>query len=112
MPEKILSNSDLEKMVETTDKWIVERTGVKERRIASVDEAVSDLALKASKMALKSADINPKSLDLILLATITGDMPLPASACYLQSKLSADNAAAFDLNAACSGFIYGLSVAY
>ncbi len=111
MPEKTLTNFDLEKMVDTSDEWITERTGIKERRIASIDQTVSELAYEASKIALKRAGVKPKSLDLILMATITGDMPVPASACFLQHRLGAKNAAAFDVNAACSGFIYGLSLA-
>ena len=111
LPEKILTNHELEKMVETSDDWITERTGIKERRIAKEDQAVSDLALAASQIALDRAGLDAKSLDLIIIATITGDMPVPSSACILQDKLGAVNAAAFDINAACSGFIYGLSIA-
>jgi 3-oxoacyl-[acyl-carrier-protein] synthase-3 len=111
LPKKVLTNYDLEKMVDTSDEWIRERTGIRERRIAAKDEAASDLALKASQEALRSADLKPEDLDLILVATISGDMMLPSTACFLQSKLGAVNAAAFDINAACSGFIYALSVA-
>jgi 3-oxoacyl-[acyl-carrier-protein] synthase-3 len=110
-PERILTNVDLEKMVDTSDEWITERTGVKERRIAEgKHSAASDLAYEASRAALEAARLKPKELDLIIVGTITGDMPFPSTACVLQDKLGAKNAAAFDLNAACSGFLYGLSV--
>ncbi len=110
-PEKVLNNFDLEKMVDTSDKWITERTGIKERRIAKASEAASDLGVEASKRALQSAGIKPKKIDMIIVATVTGDMPVPSTASFIQSKLGAKDAAAFDLNAACSGFLYGLSVA-
>ncbi len=110
-PEKVLNNFELEKMVDTSDKWITERTGIKERRIAKASEAASDLGVEASKRALQSAGIKPKKIDMIIVATVTGDMPVPSTASFIQSKLGAKNAAAFDLNAACSGFLYGLSVA-
>ena len=110
-PERILNNFDLEKMVDTSDEWITERTGIKERRIAASAEAASDLSLEASKKALQSAGIKPKEIDMIIVATVSGDMPMPSTATFLQHKLGAKNAAAFDLNAACSGFLYGLSVA-
>jgi 3-oxoacyl-[acyl-carrier-protein] synthase-3 len=111
VPKKVLSNFDLEKMVDTSDKWITERTGIKERRIASECEATSDLSLKASRRALESAGVKPRELDMIIVATVSGDMPMPSTASFLQGRLGARKAAAFDLNAACSGFIYGLSVA-
>ncbi|MDA8155211.1 MAG: ketoacyl-ACP synthase III [Actinomycetota bacterium] len=111
VPEKILSNRDLEKMVETTDEWITDRTGIKERHIASSKEACSDLAYNASKEALKTAGLKGKDLDLLIVATVTADMPLPATACILQDRLGAHNAAAFDLNAACSGFLFALATA-
>ncbi len=110
-PERILRNQDLEKMVDTSDEWITERTGIKERRIADEKQAASDLAYEASKAALKGANLKSKDIDLIIVATVTGDMPVPSTACLLQDKLGARKAAAFDINAACSGFIYGLSVA-
>src|SRR5271157_2747547 len=110
-PEKVLTNSDLEKIVTTSDEWITDRTGIKERRIAGEKQATSDMALNASKNALKSAGLKAKELDLIIVATMTGDSPLPSTACLLQHRLDAKKAAAFDINAACSGFIYGLSVA-
>lgn len=110
-PEKKLTNLDLEKMVDTSDEWITERTGIKERRIAGEKQATSDLAYEASKIALKQAGLKAKDIDLIIVATVTGDMPMPSTACLLQNHLEAKKAAAFDINAACSGFIYGLSVA-
>jgi len=110
-PEKILSNHDLEKMVETSDEWITERTGIKERRIAAINQTTSDLAYEASQNALKNAGVKAKDIDLIIVATVTGDMPMPSTACLLQSRLDAKKAAAFDVSAACSGFVYGLSIA-
>lgn len=111
MPERVMTNHDLEKMVDTSDEWITERTGIKERRIARPDQAASDLACEAARRALKKAQLKVEKIDLIIVATVSGDMPLPSTACLLQKKLGAVNAAAFDINAACSGFIYALSVA-
>jgi 3-oxoacyl-[acyl-carrier-protein] synthase-3 len=111
LPEKVLTNYDLEKMVETSDHWITERTGIKERRIANENQTASDLAYEASKVALGRADLNAEDIDLIITATVTGDMPFQSTACILQDKLGAKKAAAFDINAACSGFLYGLHVA-
>jgi len=111
LPEKILSNKDLEKIVDTSDEWITERTGIKERRIAADDEATSDLAIKAAEMALKDAKVSPEDLDLIIVATLTSDRIIPSTACMIQERLGAKKAAAFDLSAACSGFAYGLTVA-
>lgn len=111
VPEKVLTNFDLEKMVDTSDEWITERTGIKERRIASPEQATSDLAYEASVKALQKAGLNPEDIDLIIVATVTPDMLVPASACLLQQKLNAKNAVAFDINGACTGFIYALSVA-
>jgi 3-oxoacyl-[acyl-carrier-protein] synthase-3 len=111
VPIKILTNADLEKMVETSDEWITSRTGIKERRIAAANEFTSDLAAKAAERAMKMAGITAEQIDLIIVATITPDMPFPATACLVQHKLGAKRAAAFDLEAACSGFIYGLEVA-
>ena len=111
VPERILRNADLEGLVDTSDEWIVERTGIRERRIANEKQAASDLAYEASKAALKSAGLKARDMDLIIVASVSGDMPLPATACFLQDKLDAKRAAAFDVNAACSGFIYALSVA-
>ncbi|RLE07986.1 3-oxoacyl-ACP synthase [Candidatus Aerophobetes bacterium] len=110
IPSRILTNADLEKMVDTSDEWISTRTGIKERHIADENEAASDLAYEASKRALESAKIKPEELDMILVATITPDMIFPATACILQDRLGARKAAAFDLEAACSGFLYGISV--
>jgi len=111
VPERVLTNSDLEKMVDTSDEWIRERTGIRERRIADEKEAASDLACEAAKAAFKRTDIKAKDIDLVIVATVTGDMPFPATACHLQHKLGLKKAAAFDVNAACSGFLYGLSIA-
>ncbi|MCX8034464.1 MAG: ketoacyl-ACP synthase III [Thermodesulfovibrio sp.] len=111
VPDKILTNSDLEKMVLTSDEWITERTGIKERRIALPDQATSDLAYEASVKALKNAGLKIDDIDLIIVATVTPDMLVPSAACILQMKLGANNAVAFDINGACTGFIYALSVA-
>jgi 3-oxoacyl-[acyl-carrier-protein] synthase-3 len=110
VPEKILANADLEKMVETTDEWIVSRTGIKERRMANKHEATSDLATRAALVAMERAKVAPDQIDLIILATITPDMPFPSTACLVQEKIGASRAAAFDIQAACSGFIFGLEV--
>ncbi|NBD22505.1 beta-ketoacyl-ACP synthase III [Paenibacillus glycinis] len=111
VPERILTNKDLEQMVETNDEWIVTRTGMRERRIAAPEQATSDLAYEASLKALAAAGLAAEDLDLIVVATITPDMFFPSTACLLQDKLGAKRAAAFDLSAACSGFIYGLATA-
>ena len=111
LPKKVLTNADLEKMVDTSDEWITTRTGIKERRIASSSEATSDLALNAAKEALADAKLSPADLDLIIVATITPDMPFPSVASMLQSALSAKKAACFDISAACAGFVYALSIA-
>jgi 3-oxoacyl-[acyl-carrier-protein] synthase-3 len=111
VPEKILTNHDLEKMVDTSDEWIVTRSGIRERRIAAEDQASSDLALIASKNALEDAGVKAEDLDMIIVATVTPDMSLPSTACIIQDKLGAKKASAFDISAACSGFIYGLTVA-
>lgn len=110
-PARVLTNADLERMVATSDDWIVERTGIRERRVAASGEACSDLGFVAAERALKAAGISPADLDFILVATCTGDMPLPATACILQHRLGAARAAACDLGAACCGFVYALSVA-
>ncbi|MDA8421945.1 MAG: ketoacyl-ACP synthase III [Nitrospiraceae bacterium] len=110
-PKKIITNQDLEKLVDTSDEWITERTGIKERRIAEKGQNTSDLAYEAGKKALKAAELTAQELDLILVATMTPDTILPSMGCVLQDKLGAKNAAAFDIAAACSGFIYGLSIA-
>jgi 3-oxoacyl-[acyl-carrier-protein] synthase-3 len=111
LPEKVVTNKDLEKIVETSDEWIVTRTGIKERRMAAEGQTTSDMATEAAKKALQSAGLKATDLDLIIVATITPDMPTPATACFVQSKLGALQAAAFDVSAACSGFVYGLTVA-
>ncbi|MEN1985009.1 beta-ketoacyl-ACP synthase III [Paenibacillus hubeiensis] len=111
VPEKILTNSDLEKMVDTNDEWIVSRTGIRERHIAAPDQATSDLAYEAAVKALETAGMTGGDLDLIIVATITPDSAFPSTACILQDKLGAKGAAAFDLSAACSGFVYGLATA-
>ena len=111
VPDKIVTNKDLEKMVDTTDEWIVARTGIHERRIVAQDEATSDIATKAAQIALADAGITASELDLIIVATVTPDMAFPSSACLVQKNLGAMNAAAFDLTAVCSGFVYGLVVA-
>lgn len=108
VPEKVITNHDLEKMVDTSDEWIVERTGIKERRIADSDTATSDLAIEAAQEALADAGVAAEELDLIIVATATPDMFFPSVACIIQDKLKAINAAAFDLAAGCSGFVYGL----
>lgn len=111
LPKKVLTNLDLEKMVDTSDEWITTRTGIKERRIAEVSEATSDLATHAAKEALKEAKLKPQDLELIIVATITPDMPFPATACFVQNNLGAKNAVCFDISAACSGFVYALVAA-
>ncbi len=110
LPEKILTNKDMEKIVDTTDEWIVTRTGIRERHVASENQATSDLATEAGKKALADAGLKASDIDLIIVATITPDMPTPSTACLVQSKLGAAKAAAFDVSAACSGFVYGLSI--
>src|SRR6266508_795695 len=109
-PEGILTNGDLEKMVETSDEWITSRTGIKQRRIAAPTEYTSDMAAKAALRAMAKGRISPEQIDLIIVATITPDMPFPATACLVQQKIGAFRAAAFDIIAACSGFIYALEI--
>ncbi len=111
VPDRVLTNSDLERTVDTSDQWIVERTGIRERRIAAPGQACSDLGVKAAERALEAAGVGPGELDMILVATCTADAPLPATACFLQQKLGAKRAAACDVSAACTGFIYALAVA-
>ncbi|HZX48173.1 MAG TPA: 3-oxoacyl-ACP synthase, partial [Nitrospirota bacterium] len=111
LPQRVLSNKDLEKMVDTSDEWIVERTGISERRIASKDEAASDLAFYAAEKAIKDGGVTSSDIDFIIVATVTPDMLFPSTACLVQNRLGAKGAFAFDLSAACSGFIYALSVA-
>lgn len=112
VPPKVLTNSDLEKMVETTDEWIVERTGIRERHIAPPEWATSDLAVEAAKLALADAGISSQDIDLIIVGTATPDMIFPATACLVQDRIGAKNAGAYDLSAACSSFVYGLAMAY
>lgn len=111
LPSKILTNHDLEAIVDTTDEWIVQRTGIRNRHIASAEEATSDLALTAARRALKDAKVTPEEIDLIIVATATPDHAFPSTACLVQERLWATNAAAFDLSAGCTGFVYGVSVA-
>jgi 3-oxoacyl-[acyl-carrier-protein] synthase-3 len=110
-PEKVLTNFDLEKIVDTSDEWIVERTGVRERRIVTADQAASDLAVPAARKALERAGVGPEELDLLLLGTVTPDYFFPSTACIVQNEIGAGNAAAFDMLAGCSAFIYGCNVA-
>jgi 3-oxoacyl-[acyl-carrier-protein] synthase-3 len=110
-PEKVLTNADLEKIVDTTDAWITERTGIRKRRVAAPDEATSDLAVHAARRALEMAGVRPEELGLIVVGTVTADMPMPSCAALVQAKLGAKNAFAFDVSAACSGSIYALTVA-
>jgi 3-oxoacyl-[acyl-carrier-protein] synthase-3 len=111
LPKKVLTNADLEKMVNTSDEWITTRTGIKERRLVSKNEAASDLAIKAAKQALADAKFKSQDLDLIIVATITPDMPFPSVACILQNALSAKKAICFDISAACAGFVYATVIA-
>jgi 3-oxoacyl-[acyl-carrier-protein] synthase-3 len=110
LPEKVLTNFDLEKMVDTTDKWILERTGIRERHIVADGEATSDLASRAAAAALESAGVSAEEVDLIVVATITPDSLFPATACHVQRNLGATRAGALDVSAACTGFIYGLAI--
>src|SRR6188474_1337794 len=105
LPSRVLTNADLEKMVDTSDDWIITRTGIKERRIAAEDECTSDLAAKAGLSALENAGITAEEVDLIIVATVTPDMFFPSTACFVQRKLGARNAACFDISAACAGFL-------
>lgn len=110
VPKRVLSNRDLEQIVETSDEWIVSRTGIRERRIAGPDEKTSDLAAAAGSRALEAAGVQPEEIDLLIVATITGDHAFPATASLVQQSLNLRRAGAFDLSAACSGFIYALAV--
>jgi len=110
VPERVLTNAELERMVATSDAWIVERTGIRERRIAAPGETCSDLGTRAAERALEAAGVAAADLDLILVATCTGDAPLPSTACLIQQRLGAVRAAACDLSAACCGFVYALGV--
>ena len=112
VPEKILSNTDLEKMVDTTDEWILKRTGIKERHIAAEDEVTSDMGAKAAQLAIERSGVSKEEIDLVLCATVTPDyFNMPSTACIISDKLGIKNVQAFDISAACSGFVYLLSVA-
>jgi 3-oxoacyl-[acyl-carrier-protein] synthase-3 len=111
LPSRILTNAELEKMVETSDDWITTRTGIKERRISAEGECTSDLAANAGRSALENAGISAEEVDLIIVATVTPDMFFPSTSCFVQHKLGARNAACFDINAACSGFLYAVEIA-
>jgi 3-oxoacyl-[acyl-carrier-protein] synthase-3 len=110
LPERILTNEELAKMVDTSDEWIVSRTGIRERRIAAADEFTSHLASNAARKALEQAGMSPLEIELIVVATITPDTPTPATACHVQHQLGASNAVAFDISAACSGFLYAMKI--
>jgi len=111
LPARKLTNKDLEKMVDTSDEWIMTRTGIRERRLAPKESAASDLGLEAARAAVKDAGLKPEDIGLIITATVTGDMAFPSTSCIIQDKIGAVNAAAFDINAACSGFIFGITAA-
>ncbi len=111
VPEKVLTNFDLEKIVDTSDAWITERTGIKERHVVKDGQTTSDLAAEAARKALAKAEVHPEDVDLLVVGTVTPDMPMPATAAFVQQKIGATRAAAFDLSAACAGSIYGLSIA-
>ncbi|WNG46299.1 ketoacyl-ACP synthase III [Archangium minus] len=110
-PEKVLTNADLEKIVDTTDEWITERTGIRKRRVAAPGETTSDMAVQAARRALEMAGVRPEEVGLIVVGTVTPDMPMPSCAAVVQAKLGAKNAFAFDVSAACSGSLYALTVA-
>ncbi len=111
VPERVVTNADLEKLVETSDEWIVTRTGIRERRIAAADEYTSDMGAKAAQAAMDQAGIGPEEIDLILVATVSPDMAFPSTACFVQKIIGAKNAACFDISAACSGFLYAIEIA-
>src|SRR5256714_14125028 len=111
VPDKILTNDDLSRIVDTSDEWITTRTGIKERRVAAEGEQTSDMATKAALKALEQAKIAPKDVDLILVATATPDMLFPATACFVQKKIGGSNAACLDIAAACAGFLFGIEIA-
>ncbi|MFA5388449.1 MAG: beta-ketoacyl-ACP synthase III [Candidatus Omnitrophota bacterium] len=111
LPSRKMTNKDLEKMVDTTDEWIMTRTGIRERRIAPKEFAASDMGAEAAMAAIKDAGLTPEDIDLIITATVTGDMAFPSTSCVIQNKIGARNSAAFDINAACSGFIFGITTA-
>ena len=111
LPDRVLTNADLETMVDTTDDWITERTGIRERRIAGPEMGAADMGARASRIAMERANVQPGEIDVIVVSTATPDRLLPSTACDMQALLGATNAAAYDISAACSGFIYALSVA-
>ena len=111
LPSRRLTNADLEKVVETTDEWIVTRTGIRERRVAEKKEKTSDLAIGAAREAVKNAKLDPSRIELIIVATISPDSSFPSMACLVQKAIGAKHAAAFDISAACSGFLYGITTA-
>jgi len=111
VPERVMTNAEMESLVETSDEWITTRTGIKERRIAAPNEATSDMAAKAAQAAMEQAGVRADEIDLILVATISPDMFFPSTACFVQKKIGAKNAACFDISAACAGFLYGLEIA-
>ncbi len=112
LPKKVLTNFDLEKMVDTSDEWITTRTGIKERRIADTSETVSDMAVKSAISAMEEADITPEDIDAIIVATLSPENQFPSTACLVQEKLGIRKAFAFDISAACSGFLFGLEVGW
>jgi 3-oxoacyl-[acyl-carrier-protein] synthase III len=112
VPEKVMTNDDLSKLVDTNDQWIVERTGIKERRIAADDEALTDICLPAARRALEMAKVDPASIDLLIVATVTPDMAFPSSAAILADQLGMPDAAAYDLSAGCTGFVYAIAQAH
>lgn len=112
LPKKVLTNFDLEKMVDTNDEWIQARTGIRERRIADPGVGASELGAEAAKKALRAAKLKPEQIELIIVATLSPDMPFPSTACFIQDKIGARKAACFDVAAACAGFVYGLAVAH
>ncbi len=111
VPERVLTNFDLEKIVDTSDEWIQARTGIRERRIADEDTATSDLVIEAARIAMEDAGLGPKDLDAIIVGTVTPDMLFPSTACFVQKGLGINQIPAFDVSAACSGFLYGLAIA-
>lgn len=111
LPEQVITNFDLEKLVDTSDEWIRQRTGIRERRMAEDDEATSDLCVRAARWAIKNANINPLDIQMVLVATVTPDTFFPSTACYVQKGIGAKHASAMDISAACAGFLYGLDLA-
>ncbi len=109
VPAKVMTNGDFEQLVDTSDEWIVQRTGIRERRVTTPEETTGSLSVIAAKRALEAARVRPEELDLIVLATVTGDYPWPATSCLVQAEIGARNAGAFDVSAACAGFIYGMA---